>query len=137
MLDITPDAECALKEQFFGAGFSGYFVEVGANDPRFESQTWHLEQKGWTGTLVEPQPDLAERLRRERRARVFAVACSSPENAGRTLPFHVVGALSSLDRDRMAPGATPQALIEVPILTLDQVLEQAGAPRPIDFLSID
>jgi len=136
MLDTT-DAERARKEQFFGREFTGYFVEVGANDPQFESQTWHLEQSGWTGTLVEPQPDLAERLRRERRARVFAVACSAPENAGRTLPFHVAGPLSSLDRDRMAPGAKPQAVIDVPILTLDQILEQAAAPSPIDFLSID
>jgi FkbM family methyltransferase len=137
MLDTTSDAECALKEQFFGRELTGYFVEVGANDPQFESQTWHLEQRGWTGTLVEPQPDLAERLRRERRARVFAVACSSPENAGRTLPFHVAGALSSLNRDRMAPGAKPRGTIDVPIMTLDQILEQAEAPSPIDFLSID
>jgi hypothetical protein len=35
---------------FFG-GRQGYFVEVGANEPRERSQTWHLEQAGWTGVL--------------------------------------------------------------------------------------
>jgi hypothetical protein len=38
------------------------------------SQTWTLEQRDWDGVLIEPQPELAERLRRERRAPVYAVA---------------------------------------------------------------
>ena len=38
---------------FFG-NIKGYYVEVGANDPRERSQTWHLEQQGWTGVLIEP-----------------------------------------------------------------------------------
>lgn len=125
-----------MVRAFFG-GRAGYFVDVGANDPKRESQTWHLELLGWTGVLIEPQPDLAARLRAERHARVFAVACSSPGNAGRTMSFHIAGPLSSLDRTRMAPGALPEEVIDVPVRTLDQVLEEAGAPQPIDFLSID
>ena len=57
---IFPDtAENALKEEFFGAR-TGYFVDVGANDPKDMSQTWHLERLGWRGVLVEPQPALAQ-----------------------------------------------------------------------------
>ncbi|MGE0563837.1 MAG: FkbM family methyltransferase [Pseudolabrys sp.] len=133
---LSPEQEHGLVRAFFGER-AGYFVDVGANDPKRESQTWHLEQAGWTGVLIEPQPDLASRLKQERNAKVFAVACSSPANAGRTMPFHVAGPMSSLDRDRMAPGALPDALIEVPVRTLDQLLAEAGAPRPIDLLSID
>jgi FkbM family methyltransferase len=133
---IDAESEAGRVAAFFG-GKSGYFVEVGANDPRNLSQTWGLEQAGWTGVLVEPQPELAARLRAERKAKVFAVACSSRENAGRTMPFHVDGALSSLNRERMAPGAQTRAVIEVPVTTLDDVLEQAGAPAGFDFLSID
>lgn len=125
-----------LIAAFFGKR-QGYFVEVGANEPRARSQTFHLEQAGWSGVLIEPQPALAVRLRAERAAKVFAVACSSPENAGRTLPLHVAGPLSSLERARMAPGAAPEAVIEVPVRTLDSVLEEAGAPERFDFLSID
>jgi FkbM family methyltransferase len=125
-----------LVAAFFG-DIKGYFVEVGANEPRVRSQTWHLEQSGWTGVLIEPQPDLAQQLRSNRTAKVFAVACSKPGNAGRTLPLHVSGPLSSLDRHQMAPGATPQSVIEVPIRTLDSVLTEAGAPDKFDFLSID
>lgn len=125
-----------LVAAFFG-NIKGYFVEVGANDPRERSQTWHLEQSGWTGVLVEPQPELAAKLRAQRKAKVFAVACSAPENAGRELPLHVAGPLSSLDRSLMAPGSTPETVIAVPIRTLDSILEEAGSPTEFDFLSID
>src|SRR5215475_816881 len=43
-------------------------------------------------------------LRLGRKARVFQAVCSSPENAGRELPLHVVGPLSSLNRERIAEG---------------------------------
>ena len=131
-----PDHEMRLIAAFFGDR-KGYFVEVGANEPRARSQTFHLEQAGWSGVLIEPQPALAARLRAERKAKVFAVACSAPQNAGRTLPLHVAGPLSALDRARMAPGAAPETIIYVPVRTLDSVLEEAGAPAGFDFLSID
>lgn len=128
--------ETGLVRQFFAADDAGFFVEVGANEPQLRSQTWHLEQIGWRGILIEPNPDLAEQLRQARTAQVFAVACSSPENAGRMLPLHVAGPLSSLDAERMAPGAQAERSVPVPIRTLDQILVEAQAP-PIDFLSID
>jgi FkbM family methyltransferase len=129
--------EQELVRDFFKGARCGFFVEVGANRPRQESQTWHLERMGWTGVLIEPQPDLADELRRARSAKVFAVACSSPENAGRRMRLHVAGALSALDRDRMAPGAQAAQIIEVPVRTLDDILIEARAPNEFDFLSID
>jgi FkbM family methyltransferase len=135
--DAINERERQLVRDFFATQSSGFFVEVGANDPHERSQTWHLEQAGWTGILIEPQPDLAEKLRQARKARVYAVACSSPRNGGGVLPFHVAGPLSSLDRDRMAPGSKAEAVIEVPIETLDHILQNAAAPPGFDFLSID
>jgi FkbM family methyltransferase len=133
---FPPDHEQQLVRSFFG-GASGFFVEVGANDPHARSQTFHLEQTGWTGILIEPQPDLAEKLRVNRSAEVFAVACSGPENAGKALTLHVAGPLSSLDRDRMAPGAVPERAIDVPIRTLDSILAESAVRPGFDFLSID
>jgi FkbM family methyltransferase len=134
---VSPGREQELVRAFFGGARAGFFVEVGANRPREASQSWHLEQLGWTGVLVEPQPALADELRRLRRARVFAVACSSPANAGRSMRLHVAGPLSALDRERMAPGAVPERVIEVPVRTLDDVLAEAGAPAGFGLLSID
>ena len=133
---MRDENEQRLLRNFFGEK-PGFFVDVGANHPFDGSQSWHLEQNGWNGILVEPQPELAQELTRVRKAKVFAVACSSPKNAGLQLPFYVAGPLSSLDRHEMAPGAKAEAVIEVPIRTLDDVLTEACAPQPIDFLSVD
>ena len=120
---------------FFG-NIKGYYVEVGANDPRERSQTWHLEQQGWTGVLIEPQPDLAATLRAERKGKVFAVACSSPAKAGQELPLHVAGPLSSLDRRSMAPGAAPKKSSACPSAP-STAFSKRRQPRCFDFLSID
>lgn len=130
-------AEEELKAEFFGHSRNGFFVEVGAHDPQRGSQTWEFERAGWTGILVEPQPDLAERLRRTRHAHVVAVACSSPVDAGRTMTLFLSGVHSSLKRDSMTIGAVVRGAIQVPVRTLDEILTAEGAPTPIDFLSID
>lgn len=126
-----------MVREFFENRPAGFFVEVGANDPVQGSQTWHLEQAGWSGLLVEPQPDLAEKLRQMRKAKVFAVACSSPRYEGGTLPLHIAGPFSSFDPKLMVAGVEAGAPIEVPVRTLDSLLSEAGAPVPIDFLSVD
>ena len=133
---LPPDDETRLVREFFG-GATGYFVDVGANDPEIGSQSWHLEQAGWTGILVEPQPDLAARLTQARKAKVFAVACSAPANAGKSMPLYLAGPLSSLSENLMDATRTAEAAVAVPVRTLDQVLTEAAAPAPIDFLSID
>ena len=133
---IFPDtAEEKLKEEFFAGTPRGYFVDVGANDPKAISQSWHLEQTGWDGVLVEPQPALVQKLKDRRRAKVFACACSSPANAGKVLRLHVAGIHSSLNPDFFVAGMRREDVIEVPARTLDDILEEAKAPTPIDLLS--
>ena len=125
-----------LKAAFFAATKRGFFVEVGANDPRHISQTFAMEQRGWTGVLVEPQPDLAAALRRERKAQVFAVACASRAEAGTELTLYLAGPHSSFDAKLNTGDVKPHGTIRVPTRTLDDILTEAGAAQ-IDFLSID
>jgi FkbM family methyltransferase len=123
--------------EFFGHGACGFFVEVGANEPELESQTWHLEQAGWTGVLVEPQPALAEKLRHSRRAQVVEAACTSPAHAGESMALHIAGPYSSFSAALMVTGVEAETVIKVETHTLDDILVGAGAPVPLDFLSID
>jgi FkbM family methyltransferase len=131
------EVENELKAKFFASVRKGFFVEVGANEPQRNSQSWQFEQAGWTGVLVEPQPDLAETLRSLRRAHVVAAACSSPANAGTSMTLHVSGPHSSLKRELAVTGVVAQKTIDVPVRTLDDILKEAGAPPRIDFVSID
>jgi FkbM family methyltransferase len=131
------EAEHALLQSHFAQKPSGYFVEVGANDPEHSSQTWHLEQRGWRGVLIEPLPELAGKLRARRSAKVYEVACSSPKNAGKTLTLRLAGPHSSLDPNYFVAGVRSCGELAVKARTLDDILLDAQAPRPIDFLSID
>ncbi|QRG10186.1 FkbM family methyltransferase [Xanthobacter autotrophicus] len=126
--------ERALITRFLGG--RGIFVEVGAYDPVFQSQTLHLELMGWKGLLVEPVPGLANNLRAARKADVAQVACVAPEAAG-------IGRVALLERrgnstiifnpSKIGP---EDAVLDVPAATLDAVLERAGLSS-IDYISVD
>jgi FkbM family methyltransferase len=128
--------ESALKRSFFRGARSGVFVEVGANAPIHQSQTWDLEQEGWTGVLIEPQRELADILRQQRKAQVFAEACSSRSNTGSRMLLHLADGHSSFDGRLNVAHVRPHGQTLVPVRTLDEILIDAGVHR-IDFLSID
>lgn len=127
------EAERSLVASFLGAD-PGVFVEVGAFDPIYQSQSYHLEISGWDGVLVEPVPDLAENLRASRKARVFEVACVAPETAAQPARLLARRAGSTLYFNPDAVSQTP--VIEVQTATLTDVLFQAGYNH-VDFLSVD
>ena len=61
----------------------GFFVEAGAVDGVFESNTYYLERfQNWRGILVEPVPEMFRRIRVNRpRAIAFQCALVSDEQA--------------------------------------------------------
>jgi FkbM family methyltransferase len=127
--------EQQLLREFFDGETKGFFVEVGASQPTEGSQTWHLEQAGWTGILIEPQPDLAAFLVMARKnAKVFAVACGSRDDAGQPVPLRVSGVHPG---DRAAPATATGYVVSAPARTLDSILEEASAPVPFDLLVVD
>ncbi len=137
------DREKAAIREYLGPD-AGFFVEVGANHPtNYLSQTWHLEQRGWTGILVEPVQWLYELIQKERPAsKAIRAACTSPDKVGQlTLKIPVVDGVARTELAGTETGVDePEARVYetqvVPALTLDQLLEQDGGRRP-DFVSID
>jgi FkbM family methyltransferase len=101
-------------------GDSGYFVDVGAHDGIVHSNTYALEQLGWTGICVEPNTEAYVLLYHNRNCRLEHTAAS---DHGGTLMF---------DGVRVYPGAP-----DVPCARLVDLLERNGAPPVIDYLSID
>ncbi|MHC4729107.1 MAG: FkbM family methyltransferase [Planctomycetota bacterium] len=116
----------------------GFFVEVGANDPHEGSWTWHLEQRGWKGILVEPLPHRYENLREKRpKSRVFQVACGSPGQRGEAV-LHIGkdDRFSSLADPINNPAAVFKRSVRVNVRTLDDILEECGNPA-VDLLCLD
>jgi FkbM family methyltransferase len=118
---------------------SGFYVDVGAYDPEFHSVTKSFYDSGWSGINIEPHPDIFRRLAAAR-LRDINLNCAISSESGR-MPFSLVGqtGLSSLLPLSLAPGfGTIQIrVVEMPVLTLDEILGTHAAARTIDFLKID
>jgi FkbM family methyltransferase len=130
--------EPELIWQYFNQATSGFFVEVGANEPQAGSQTWLLESHGWRGLLVEALPHLAARLRAERpRSIVVQAACGSAEHPA-MVEFHEAqtSGHSGLRRHSLEAQDRYVAVHRVPMLSLNEMLAQAGQAK-VDFVSID
>ena len=128
-----PAVEKQLVQAFFGKR-KGFYVDVGANDPVLDSQSQHLEALGWTGLLIEPDPDCCELLRKTRAGTVVEMACSSPQNAGKQLLLNRAGPHSTLEERPIALGAVVRSTVSV---QCDTILRGHAAPKQFDLLSID
>ena len=129
----------------------GIFVEAGANDGLNQSNTLYFEKyRGWTGLLVEPVPELAERCRRNRPVCVVEnCALVAEDYPSPTVPMTYCN-LMSVVRGGMKTAAEEEGHVRVgceiqnveryelesPARTLTQVLLGHGFER-FDFLSLD
>ena len=119
---------------------NGYFVEIGAGDGEFLSNTWLLEkQYGWTGILAEPNRAFVERIRASRSATLDTHAVWN--RTGERLAFVDVSGvreLSTLRQFQHADAYERQGeTYEVTTVSLNDLLAAHGAPGEIDYLSLD
>ncbi len=123
---------------------SGFFVDVGAHDPdRFSNTAWFYRH-GWSGVNIEPNPRLAERLRKAR-PRDVTLNCGVGREKGE-MSFYLFSepAVSTFDPEvaaeyeRCENDWTVVSTKPVPIRTLAEILEEnVPADTPIDLLSVD
>jgi FkbM family methyltransferase len=120
----------------------GYFVEFGAADGIDLSNTCLLEKDyRWRGILAEPARIWHERLGRNRACIVDHRCVWS--KSGETLGFNETAQpeLSTLDAytasDGHAPAREGGKRYQVATVTLNDLLAGHGAPRQIDYLSVD
>lgn len=130
-----------LSELGFPRG--GFFVEFGAYDGVTLSNTQLLEKElGWQGILAEPARCCHASLAANRSC-VIETDCVWRES-GIVLPFREErrGMFSALDDvDVVEPakraGRGPATVYDVRTISLQDMLAKHGAPRWIDYLSID
>jgi FkbM family methyltransferase len=135
-MDSDNHIETRLVWDFFKRSPQGVFVEVGANHPVHENQTWFLEQQGWSGVLVEPNPNLFRLLCAQRpRSRAFHAAIGAPGQADEVDLLLGVDDLHSTLAPMLGDPLSGQK-VRVKLRTLDSIMAEAGTAK-IDFLSID
>jgi len=129
---------------YLGCSKNGFFVEVGANEPCApESQTYHLEEMGWKGILIEPIVDLAQKARESRpKSKVWQVACTSSEKQGIVeflIPMNdqeLVTGHASLYANIDEHNYSDFKKLQVKSVTLNSIFEAENV-NTIDLLSID
>lgn len=123
----------------------GFFVEFGATDGIRLSNTYLLEQAfGWRGICLEPNPRLYAQLQRNRCCTVadLCIGARSGDTVEFVLAEEYGGMAKDMARDvhaqrREAYWADPANRITLQTTSLHDALVRLGAPRRIDYLSID
>lgn len=124
-----------------GGGTSGFYVDVGAMEGQWRSNSLTFEEAGWDGVCVEAHPLYYELLAHIRKCTSIWAAVGSEDKD--KIPFKIThyGAMSSLKMDLQIEIPWNQYFecalnVNVPMKKLDTILEGFGN-RPIDFVSID
>ncbi len=117
------------------------YVDVGANEPFVYSLTAALYESGWSGLLVEADPDLAEQLRtfRPLDTVVQAVAAASMGDVDfYRVPGTGLGTMDAQEADMARARGFAVELINVSALPLDRILKVNLDPEhDIHVMSID
>jgi len=122
---------------------SGYFVEFGACDGIFCSNSLILERDfHWTGILAEPAQGFHSRLIANRQCSISTDCVWS--KSGEELLFNEVNGakvLSTINElsgsDYMSPKRADGIKYKVKTISLNDLLKQFKAPANIDYLSLD
>lgn len=120
----------------------GFFVEFGAMDGIAGSNTLLLERDfGWSGILAEPNPAWHAELARNRTAQIDhrCVFKTTGERVGFAATKH--SSLATIAEfaasDGHAQSRTEHEILQIETVSLNDLLAAHGAPRAIDYMSID
>lgn len=145
--DSTAQSKSQLKQDIFvllESDFkkNGYFVEFGATDGIYLSNTYLLEKSfAWTGILAEPGRNWQADLSENRDAAIEHDCVWS--KTGESLTFNMTSdqELSTLDAfsgsDGHAKSRADGKRYTVNTISLLDMLKRHNAPREIDYLSVD
>jgi FkbM family methyltransferase len=140
MISFAQNQEDVLLRRAFPDGNDGFYIDVGANDPVWDSVTKHFYDLGWYGINIEPGKGAYDRLCADRKNDInLNIGLSNCESTFEFTEFPSSPGLSTFSPD-MA-GVWRHLQLEtikrtVPVMTLAQVCD-AFVDRPIDFLKID
>jgi hypothetical protein len=122
----------------------GYFVEIGGLQGMGFSNTLLMELcLGWRGTMIEANPENYEQLVKNRpnTSNIGKAACSASH--GGKMKFvgrGAVGGAAGLQNDQFDKDFVPHRQddhLEVPCAPFDRLLDEAGAPRHVDFWTLE
>jgi FkbM family methyltransferase len=135
-----------IYEQYFGRRADGCFVEVGAFDGEYASNTSRLADIGWQGFYIEPVPEYFQKCvaRHNVNKNIKVDQCAIGSVAGK-VEIHVGGPLSTINEEmRMnfenldwAKGNFENKKIEAVQFTLNDYLRKNQICQQFEILVVD
>jgi FkbM family methyltransferase len=121
---------------------NGHYVDVGANHPSNDSVSRAFYDRGWRGVTIEPVPEFAEMLRRDRPDDIVIEAAITSQNCEsitlHEIPDTGLSTLIDATRDAHRVIGYPIRDITVKTRTLNDILSETGwNEHEIHFISID
>jgi len=125
----------------FGEAFDGKrggsFLEVGSADGISLNNTFLLEKRyHWRGICIEADPDVFRDLVRVRKATCVHACVDATEHEVEFVRREQLSGILSDDTDNRV-GQSAGEVIRLTTRVLAEILRSEGAPREIDYLSID
>lgn len=118
----------------------GFYIDIGAQDPVFDSVSLAFYEQGWRGIHVEPTVQYAEMLRRSRTDEIVVQAAVSVSSGSLTfyeIPDSGVSTLFAHVAEEFGRRGWPVHRTSVPAITLDQVFELVPQDQNVYWLKID
>ena len=147
---VDPQIENLMQiyQDAFGDIADGRLVEVGAFNCYNWSNTYPLIKAGWSGLLIEPQPDRFEECRelyRDNERVILERCCVGKRNdtvrlylggSNSTIKRKMVDVYNEIEWSRIS-GLDPDKFIECELYTLDHLLQKHDWQPGFELLSID
>ncbi|GAB6270108.1 MAG: FkbM family methyltransferase [Smithella sp.] len=115
---------------------NGYFVDIGAHDGIYLSNTYILECKyGWKGICVEANPSSFKLLKINRRAICVNACLDGTERFVDFAKWGVIGGI--IEPDKFNKDGESCEVVRVKTQTLNNLLKEMDTPPEVDYLSID
>jgi FkbM family methyltransferase len=139
MVSYSINLEDVVLAKVFSDFPTGFYVDVGANDPTIHSNTRHFYNLGWHGINIEPG-NIFTRLATER-TRDFNFAVAVSDVVGELTYHEYPAAHGYSGLEERLPLASPELLSGkttriVPVRRLRDIFAEVDPPT-IDFMTID
>ncbi|WJN57197.1 FkbM family methyltransferase [Pseudomonas sp. SO81] len=140
MISYAQNFEDVILERLFKSRKIGFYVDIGACHPIYDSVTHHFYLKGWSGINVEPQPKLFIELKAARERDINLQYCVGAQSGNQT--FYITrdigtSTLNQVIAEQYREERSIDQELTVELVTLNQIWSEHVGDRQVDFMKID
>ena len=141
-LSHSSGGEDLIVRQFFGKKKrSGFYVDIGCNNPIQKSNTSKLYMKGWQGICADGNADLVRKFRKIRKRDICLHAIVSDERKEmifyKDRKNHEYSSVDAFLGGKLKASSNTVVEIKMTSTTLEDIFDQHLNNRQIDLLCID